>query len=257
MKNLPAKRQRKSPSSEKVWKLGDHRLLCADARNTTVVEKLLGSTKIDAIISDPPYGVLAVEGKEGISPMKMHKKILNDDITSESEYATFSKAWLVPVLPHLEKKNSIYIFNADKMLFALKDALDETRIHFSQLIIWVKNHAVVGRKDYLPQHELIIFGWYGTHAFRRSKDKSVIFYPKPNKSSLHPTMKPVGLIRRLVLNSTDIGDVVYDCFGGSGTTLIACEQTKRRCYMVEQDEEYCRTIIRRWEQLTHRKAEAL
>ena len=162
----------------------------------------------------------------GISPLKAHKIITNDDICTDPEYADFTHGWLAQVLPHLSKKNSIYIFNADKMLFALKAGMDQAGVRFSQLIIWVKNHAIVGRKDYLPQHELIAFGWFGTHTFRRSKDKSVIFYPKPNKSPLHPTMKPIGLISRLILNSTEIGDVVYDGFGGSGTTLIACEQTE-------------------------------
>jgi len=240
-----------------MWKLGDHRLIEGDARDPTTVGRLVGTTKMNAVITDPPYGVMVVESKAGISPLKAHRAIANDDITSEPEYTAFTKDWLMPIVPRLSKKNSIYIFNADKMLFALKAGMDGARIRFSQLVIWIKNHAIVGRKDYLPQHELIIFGWYGTHTFRRSKDKSVIFYPKPSKSTLHPTMKPVGLIRRLILNSTEIGEAIYDPCGGSGTTLIACEETKRRCFMVEQDEEHCRTIIRRWERLTKRKAELL
>ncbi len=241
----------------RIWKLGDHRLACGDACDPGLVDRLLGGTKLNAIITDPPYGVRVVESKAGISPLKAHRAIANDDITSESEYAAFTRGWLVPAVQHLSKKNSVYIFNADKMLFALKAGMDAADVRFSQLVIWVKNHAIVGRKDYLPQHELIVFGWHGTHKFRRSKDKSVIFYPKPNKSRLHPTMKPVGLIRRLIFNSTEIGDTVYDPFGGSGTTLIACEETKRRCFMVEQDEEYCRTTIRRWEALTKRKAKSV
>ncbi len=253
MKNLLDKKQR-NLNRPKFWKLGDHYLACGDARNEQVVKTLIGSMKINAIITDPPYGVSVVESKEGISPLKSHKVIANDNITSELEYTNFTKDWLAPIIPHLSKKNSVYIFNADKMLFALKNGMDEMQIHFSQLVIWMKNHAIVGRKDYLPQHELIVFGWHGTHKFRRSKDKSVLFYPKPNKSPYHPTTKPIGLIRHLILNSTDISDAVYDCFGGSGTTLLACEQLKRRCYMIEQDEEYCRTIIRRWERITKLKA---
>lgn len=252
-------RDRKPRSSTKaaIWKLGDHRLACGDARDGSLVKELVGSAEINAVATDPPYGVMAVEGKADISPSKNHRAILNDDITSESEYAIFTQDWLAPILPHLSKKNSVYIFNADKMLFALKVGMDAAGVRFSQLVIWVKNHAVVGRKDYLPQHELIVFGWFGAHAFRRSKDKSVIFYPKPNKSPYHPTTKPVGLVRRLILNSTGIGDAVYDAFGGSGTTLLACEQLKRRCFMVEQDEGYCQTVIKRWERLTGRKAERL
>jgi DNA modification methylase len=254
MKNSRIKKPRSSTSTSRIWRLGDHILACGDARDPHLIDRLTARVMLNAIITDPPYGVMAVESKAGIAPLKAHKAIANDDISSEPEYAAFTRDWLTPAVKHLSKKNSIYIFNADKMLFALKAGMDGVGIRFSQLVIWVKNHAIVGRKDYLPQHELIIFGWYGTHAFRRSKDKSVIFYPKPSKSPLHPTTKPVGLIRRLVLNSTSIGDVVYDPFGGSGTTLIACEETKRKCFMVEQDPEYCRTIIRRWEALTKRKA---
>ncbi len=108
--------------------------------------------------------------------------------------------------------------------------------------------------DYLPQHELILYGWSGTHDFKRGKDKSVVFAAKPSKSTLHPTMKPIPLLRKLILNSTDIGDWVYDPFGGSGSTLIACEHTKRRCVMVEMDPEYCATITARWGKLTGRHA---
>lgn len=125
--------------------------------------------------------------------------------------------------------------------------MKEAGLKFSQLVIWIKNHAVIGRKDYLPMHELIAVGWYGTHIFHKGKDKSILFYPKPNKSAFHPTQKPIGLLRRLILNSSAIGDVIYDCFGGSGSTMVACEQTKRRCILVELDPEYCQTIIDRFE----------
>ena len=111
--------------------------------------------------------------------------------------------------------------------------------------------------DYLPQHELIAYGWFGTHSFERSKDKSVLMYPKPSKSLLHPTMKPIPLLRGLILNSTKLNGIVYDPFGGSGSTLIACEQTKRTCFMVELDPEYCQTIIDQFEKLTGIKAKRL
>jgi DNA modification methylase len=124
----------------------------------------------------------------------------------------------------------------------------------AQLLIWVKSQAVIGRLDYAPQHELLLYGWHGTHKYRHSKDRSVLCYPRPSKSKLHPTVKPIALIRRLILNSSEIGDTVYDGFLGSGTSLLACEQTKRRCFAVELDYEYCLTTIRQWEQLTKRKA---
>ena len=257
MKNSRDKKPKNSVKLGQIWKLGDHRLLCGSSLDPVLIKKLVGGMKIHAIISDPPYGILYTESKEGFSKVKVNKRIENDNISNEADYVTFTKAWLTPILPYLAKKNSLYIFNSDKMLFALKDALDELHIYFSQLIIWLKNHAVIGRKDYLPQHELIAFGWFGTHLFKRSKDKSIICYPKPNKSPLHPTQKPLGIIRHLILNSTDIGEVVYDAFLGSGTALIACEQTKRRCIGCEIDLEYCSTIINRWESLTHQKAELI
>ena len=109
------------------------------------------------------------------------------------------------------------------MIFALKDGMADAGFRLAQILIWIKNNQVIGRRDYLAKHELIAYGWYGTHQFYKSKDKSVLFYPKPNVSPLHPTTKPAGLIRRLILNSSSIGDIIYDPFAGSGTTLIACE----------------------------------
>jgi len=169
---------------------------------------------------------------------------------TDAQYVEFTKGWLTPPLVQLSKKNSIYIFNCDKMIFALREACMQVGMKVAQLIIWVKDRAIIGRMDYLPQHELILYGWKGTHDFKRGKDKSVVFEPKPSKSKLHPTMKPVGLLRRLILNSTAIGDTVYDPFGGSGSTLIACEHTKRKCVMVEMDPEYCQTIVARFMKLT-------
>ncbi|MDD4333260.1 MAG: site-specific DNA-methyltransferase [Patescibacteria group bacterium] len=257
MKKSQTTKLKRSIKEGQIWQLGEHKLLCSSSLDTELVNKLLAGEKISAQICDPPYGVRVVESKHGFAKIKVDKKIIGDDITSETDYTQFTKQWLKLTLPHLAKKNSIYIFNSDKMLFALKQALDELGIYFSQLLIWVKNHAVIGRKDYLPQHELIVFGWYGTHAFRRSKDKSVLFYPKPNKSELHPTMKPVGLIRNLILNSTNIGDIIWDGFLGSGTTLIAAEQTRRKCYGIEIDPEYCQTIINRWSHITKQSAQLI
>jgi len=136
------------------------------------------------------------------------------------------------------------------MVWSLREAMVDAGFKVAQLLIWVKSQAVVGRLDYAPAHELILYGWFGTHAFRRSKDRSVLFHPRPSKSEFHPTMKPLPLIRRLILNSSEMGAVVYDGFLGSGTCLLVCEQLKRRCLAVEMDLEYCLTSIRRWEKMT-------
>ncbi len=254
MKKSPARKPKNSIKLGDVYRIGDHILGCGDARDAAFVAKVVGKAKIAIILCDPPYGVEFVESKEGFSNIKVKKKILNDGEVSEPEYARFTHEWLMPVVPHLAKKNAAYIFNSDKMLFALREGMEQGGLRFAEMLIWLKNHAVVGRKDYLPQHELIAYGWYGTHEFKKAKDKSILCYPKPSRSPLHPTQKPVGLLRHLILNSTDIGDIVYDCFGGSGSTGIAAEQCKRAAILIERDEEYCQTIISRFEDVFGLKA---
>lgn len=245
-----------------VEKLGVHILMCGDATKSEDVANLImhatfpceTPNKIRMILTDPPYGVSYVENKDwlglrgGKESKHRWKKIENDNLTGEN-YSEFTKRWLKPIIPYLDTKNAFYIFNSDVMVCALLKGLIDAGFKYSQIIIWVKNSIILGRKDYNPQHELIIYGWRGTHKFERGKGKSLIYYPKPAKSKLHPTMKPVGLLRKLILNSTRINETVYDPFGGSGSTLIACENTGRRCLMIEKDPDYCETIIRRWKKL--------
>lgn len=240
-----------------IYQLGLHRLACGSSSDSELVKRLVGDDKIALMLTDPPYGVSYVENKLNLSKHVNDKVIANDNIDNEADYEAFTKAWLESIKPYMARKNSLYIFNSDKMLLPTIQALKATNGKFTQLLIWAKTQAVVGRLDYLPQHELIIYGWYGTHTFHKSKDKSILVYPKPNVSKLHPTMKPVGLLRRLILNSSSVGDVVFDGFGGSGSTLIACEQTKRQCLMVELDPDYCQVIVKRWEKLTGQKAVTL
>lgn len=241
-----------------IFQLGDHKLACGDINDKNLLKELIGENRIKAVITDVPYGVAYVESKYGFKQkLACQKIIVNDHEQTDKEYENFSFNWLENIKPYLAKKNSIYIFNSDKMIFALRQAILRAGYKFTQLLIWVKSHAVIGRLDYLPQHELIAYGWFGTHEFRRSKDKSVLFYPKPNKSKLHSTMKPVGLLRTLVLNSTKIGDIVFDGLTGSGSIAVACEHTKRKCLMIELDEDHCSTIIARWEKLTGLKSKKL
>lgn len=237
--------------------LGNHFLLCGDCRNKDMVAKFIGNRKIKAVIIDPPYGAAAVESKEGFGKLLKNKVIVNDHLQSDSEYAKFTQDWIEVIKPHLARKNNFYIFNSDKMIFSLRQAMLECGVKFGQLLIWVKTSSVIGRLDYSPQHELIAYGWYGTHEFMKPKDKSVLICPKPSKSPFHPTTKPLDLIRRLILNSTRIGDTIYDGFLGSGTSLLAAEQTKRSCIGIEIDPEYCQTIIDRFEKLTNIKAKKL
>ena len=198
MKNSQVKKQSKLIKEGQIWQLGKHKLLVGSCIDTNLVEELLKNSQVNAIVTDPPYGIMYVESKEDVGKPTKNKIIANDNITKEPAYKKFSEDWLQPALPYLAKKNSIYIFNCDKMLFALRQAMSNCNIYFSQLIIWIKNQATIARKDYSPQHELILYGWYGTHTFRKAKDKSVLCFPKPHKSVLHPTMKPINLISHLV-----------------------------------------------------------
>lgn len=240
------------------FRLGSHILVCGDACDPPLVKAAIGREKISLVLTDPPYGIAYVEGKEGFGNAKVrHEAIRNDHLQSDDEYRAFTRRWIEALRPCLGKKNAFYVFNADKMVFALRDGMRDSGCHLAQLLVWVKTQSIVGRLDYLPQHELVAYGWLGTHEFRRSKDKSVLIYPKPSKNTLHPTMKPVGLLRQLILNSSRIGDTVYEPFAGSGSTLVACEQTRRRCIAIELDPRYCAVIIARFEKLTSIKAEKL
>lgn len=234
-----------------IIQLGEHTLGCGSSTDKEFVKKVIGNSVISSINSDPPYGVAIADSS--LNPTQ-HKPLANDHLQSDEEYAQFTQDWLDAVKPFLAKKNSAYLFNSDKMLFALRDGMVRSGFKFAQLLIWVKSQPVIGRLDYLPMHEVIAYGWFGSHKFHKAKDKSVLFCPKPQKSKYHPTMKPVSLIRRLILNSTEVGDVVYDPFLGSGTTLLACQQALRKCIGIELELDYCQVIVDRWEKLTGLKA---
>jgi DNA modification methylase len=238
-----------------VVQLGQHTLLCGSCQDKELMDKYLKDQTINSVNSDVPYAISVVESKQGFKQKLSNETVIqNDHLQSDEEYIDFNKKWIEVIKPHLAEKNSFYIFNSDKMIFALREAMKQAEVNFSQMLIWIKNSAVIGRKDYLPAFELIAYGWYGTHKFYKSKDKSLLFYPKPHKSPWHPTSKPPGLIRQLILNSTKIGDTVFDGFLGGGTCLLACEQTKRKCIGVEIEPEHCISTILRWQQLTHSEA---
>jgi site-specific DNA-methyltransferase (adenine-specific) len=241
-----------------IYKLGEHIIAQGDSTDPEFVSRLTKDITIRAVIADPPYGVAYVENKDWVglrgasmvNAVKGRKKIAGDQLQTEREYAEFTRKWIEAVKPNLAPKNSFYIFNSDWMICALREGMKSAGLYYSQLIIWIKNSMVLGRKDYNPQHELIAYGWYGSHKFERSTAKSVIFCPKPQKAKLHPTMKPVELLRKLIANSTKTGEWVCDPFLGSGSTLIACEHLGRRCLGIELDEGYVKTAVARWEKLT-------
>lgn len=230
-----------------IWQVGDHRLACGNALDKELIKRLFRDLKIRSVICDVPYGINYTESKEGFSNITVKKAIANDNITDEKAYTDFNERWLAVILPYLTPENSIYVFNCDKMIFALRESFRNLKIKFCQLLVWVKNQPVIGRLRYLPQHELILYGWYGKQRFVRGKDKSVLFFPRPTKSPFHATQKPVALIKNLILNSTRVGEIVYDGFLGAGTTAIACQETSRICYGCEIDVEHFQNILQRFE----------
>jgi DNA modification methylase len=237
-----------------IYQLGEHRLAIGDSTDKELVDRLFDGNKARLICTDPPYGVdYATKDAQEFRKIKSDWDEINaDGLQTDAEYADFTRDWMKPVIEHLESYNAFYIFNADSMFCALRKGIADTGFYYSQMIIWIKNSVVIGRKDYLPQHEVIAYGWYKRHRMERSKSKSVLFHAKPAKNKLHPTQKPVGLIRKLIENSTKLNEIVYDPFLGSGSTLIASDHLKRKCYGVEMSHDYAKTIIARWEKL-HRK----
>ena len=239
-----------------IFKIGDHIIGCGDSLDNTFVAKVIGNNKIRAVVTDPPYGVAYVENKIGFSKLgvKNEKVIANDHLQSEEEYEQFTRKYLGATIPHLEEYNTVYIFNADLMFPSLRLGMKSAGFYYSQMIIWLKNQPVMSRKDYLSMYELIAYGWFGKHKMEQSKARNVIYHPRPHKSNLHPTQKPIGLLRKIVPNSTRVGDVVYDPFLGSGSTAVACAHLGRKCIGIELDEAYVQTSLTRLEKLTGKTA---
>jgi site-specific DNA-methyltransferase (adenine-specific) len=238
-----------------IFKIGDHIIGCGDSTDRHFVKNVIGNNKVRSIVTDPPYGVAYVENKKGFAKLgvKDEKIIVGDHIQSEDDYEDFTRKYLGAVVPYLEDYNSCYVFNADPMFPSLRKGMKNAGFYYSQMIIWIKNQPVMSRKDYLSQYELIAYGWFGKHKMERSKSKNVIYHPRPNKSKLHPTQKPIGLLRKIIPDTTCVGDTIYDPFLGSGSTAIASEHLGRKCIGIEIDEDYVSIILKRLEKLTGQK----
>jgi len=148
-----------------IYNLGDHRLACGDCRDLSLVRKLIGGSRVNLVITDPPYGVSYVEGKSHFGHIKKDVPILNDNFTDEKSYSQFTTDWLNTMKGFLDVKNACYIFNSDRMIFSLREGMNDSGFRLAQLLIWVKSNQVIGRRDYLAAHELIAYGWYGAHSF--------------------------------------------------------------------------------------------
>jgi len=235
-----------------VWRLGDHRVMCGNCISPQDLVKLMDGIKAKALITDPPYGVSYSDKNEFLNKIdkgcRVQTPIINDDI---KDYPKFTSNWLSSLDGHII--NTFHIFISGKEIHTLINGIKENGYKYCQDIVWVKNNHVLGRLDYKPKHENILYGWFDRHKFHGGFKTSVLQFDKPLKSDLHPTMKPIALLSELIKDVTEVDNIVLDIFGGSGSTLIACEQTDRKCYMMELDPKYCSVIIERWENLTGKK----
>lgn len=237
-----------------VYELNEHRLVCGDCTSQEVLDVLFGDRKVNLVITDPPYGVdygaknkmlNEFQGKNDVSKKygtRMEKDIKNDAI---EDYRKFF-AGFMSIIPFAEV-NSFYAFISSQNLHNLRLAFDDAKMYFSSILVWLKNQHVISWIDYMFKTEYILYGWKGKHKFYGNNNEMNVFeFDKPIKSKLHPTMKPVELVKRLINNSSKVGDIVYDAFLGSGTTLIAAQELGRACYGAELDEHYCDVIVLRW-----------
>jgi DNA modification methylase len=263
-----------------IWKLGNHRLVCGDALDHSVISKALDGEKADCVFTDPPYNV-AYEGGT-----KDKLTIQNDDM-SDAEFSEFLYKFYKAALDNTKEGGPIYVCHADGSGNAFRNSMLKSGWLLKQVLIWAKDSLVLSRQDYNWQHEPILYGWkpgaahswYGpftnttlldtpmeelaklkkeelvdilTKGFETS---TIIREKRPRRNDLHPTMKPIALVARLLKNSCLAGDRVLDPFAGSGSTLITCEQLGLKAAVVELDPKYCDVIVQRWENLTGLKAE--
>lgn len=257
-----------------IYQLGEHRLMCGSATEEKDVIALMNGELAEMVWTDPPYNV-DYEGGTGL-------KIQNDNM-DDSTFYQFLFDFYTQTKNIMHNGSPIYVAHADSEGVNFRKALKDSGIELKQCIIWVKNTLVLGRQDYQWQHEPILYGWkpgaahrwYGmfdkttviddevniknlkkeelqqlVQHLRNERKTTVVREKKPARNAEHPTMKPVGLITNFLMNSSRQGDIIYDGFGGSGSTLIAAEKTNRKCYMMELDPKYTDVIIKRWEDYT-------
>jgi len=245
----PVSEKKPTTKNGDIWILGDHRLICGNSVENFCVEKLFDNKKADLVFTDPPYGVNYKGGAKN-----NRNQIENDDCDVEPFY----KSFLTLAKQYSKAGASIYIWHANIQIHNCIKAAIDSGWHFKSQIVWVKNVFTLGRSDYHWQHEPAFYGWGmdGSHEWHGDRKQSTIWMiNKPVKSEEHPTMKPVELCERGILNSSMPGYIVYDPFCGSGSTLIACEKTRRKCYAIEIDPIYCDVIVERWQKYTGKKAE--
>ena len=223
-----------------LYRLGDHVLLCGDSTKPEDIAKLMGEEKADLYVVDPPYNV-ALTGSNGLT-------IKNDDM-EDGKFRDFLDSAFSCASSVLKSGASFYIFHSDSESSNFRLAANGNDLEVHETLYWIKNSFVLGRFDYHYQSESCLYGWKPGAAHNWYSDRcqsNLLNFDKPKCNDVHPSMKPVSMLVYLILNSSKKGETVLDNFGGSGSTLIACEQTGRKCRMIELDEKYCDVIRRRW-----------
>lgn len=222
-----------------VWLLGKHRLVCGDSTLSKTYEMLMEGKKANLVVTDPPYGV-SYEGAAG--------SIQNDSLADE-EFEQFLLKAFKNMQAHMADDGSIYVFHADTKGHIFRKAFLDAGFYLSGVCQWVKQSLVLGRSPYQWQHEPVLYGWKkkGKHKWYAGRKETTVWkFDRPTKSELHPTTKPVALVAYPIQNSSLTNSIVLEPFCGSGSTLIACEQTDRICYAVELDEKYADVIVKRF-----------
>lgn len=247
-----------------IYQLGRHRLMCGDSTSINDVESLMDGKKADLWIADPPFGVSYMEKNAatngGVVRNQIGKEIKSDTKTVEELCPFWRDTAVNAYLVTTDQASNYWCAcqGSDKMMMMMM--MDEAGWNIRHELIWVKQQFVLGRSDYHYRHEPIIYGWKkkGTHNwYADRKQDSVFEIDRPHKSDLHPTTKPVELFEKFISNSTKPGDLIFESFGGSGTTLIASEKLNRKSNSMELDPKYCDVIVARWEKYTGKKAELL
>jgi DNA modification methylase len=236
-----------------LWLLGEHRLLCGDCTKPEDVRRVLNGEAAAMCFTDPPWNVAI--GMDNNPRHKQRRGLANDRLT-DGDFEAFLDAFILALLPMLA--GDLYCILGANEWPNLDRALRARGFHWSATLIWSKDQFVLGRSKYHRRYEPIWYGWHekATSSYRGGRDQDDVWpFDRPKRSEEHPTMKPVGLAAKAIGNSSLAGDIVFDGFAGAGSTLIACEQLKRRCRAIEIDPVFCDVIVTRWEMLTHRKAE--
>ena len=245
-----------------IWQLGAHRIMCGDSTCREDVEKLVEGGFCDLLLTDPPYNVALGQHMRPSELKQLHRRtdglvIENDSWEDEDAFVQFLKSAFDNAMAALNPGAAFYIWHADNQRMNFLKACEQSGMTIRECLVWAKNTFALGRQDYQWRHEPCLYGWKDGAAhnwYSDRKQSTVLEFDKPSANAEHPTMKPVGLMAYLIQNSTKRGDTVLDVFGGSGSTLIACEGTGRKCLSMELDPHYCDVIIARWEELTGEKA---